>query len=75
MRGGTPNQGSGVNINANPDDFLDWDAPLTAAGPGLGRRQPAAEPVAGEEEGRRRATGRDIWEASRSPLRGKGTWF
>lgn len=66
-----------VNINANPDDFLDWDAPLS--------EQPArvrdwAEGVAATGGLRAKklgegATGRDIWEASRSPFAAKALGF
>jgi hypothetical protein len=58
-----------VNIDANPDDFLDWDKPLSEQGPKV---QAAAAAMKEKSYLARKAlenpgaTGRDVWEKSRN---------
>lgn len=66
-----------VNVNADPADFLDWDKPLSEQ-PQKVREWAADVANTGGLRAKKLAgysTGRDVWEASRSPFVSKALGF
>jgi hypothetical protein len=65
-----------VNINANPDEFLDWDAPLPTDHPVRGKIADYAMKATGAMDAQSRNVGKDAFLAARNEnLKGEGAHY